>query len=64
MAGIPYWSHDIGGFFPNGPIGEFIDGIKNPAYRELYARWFQFGAFSPIFRSHGTGTPRDAYLFE
>ena len=64
MAGIPYWSHDIGGFFPNGPIGEFIDGIKNPAYRELYARWFQFGAFTPIFRSHGTGTPRDAYLFE
>lgn len=64
MAGIPYWTHDIGGFFPNGPIGEFIDGIKNPAYRELYARWFQFGAFTPIFRSHGTGTPRDAYLFE
>lgn len=64
MAGIPYWTHDIGGFFPNGPIGEFIDGIKNPCYRELYARWFQFGAFTPIFRSHGTGTPRDAYLFE
>ena len=64
MAGIPYWTHDIGGFFPTGPVGEYLEGIQTPAYRELYARWFQFGAFTPIFRSHGTGTPRDAYLFE
>ena len=38
----PYWGTDIGGFFPN----EELTG-------ELYARWFQFGAFSPSFRSHG-----------
>lgn len=38
----PYWGSDIGGFYPD----EELDG-------ELYARWFQFGAFCPSFRSHG-----------
>jgi len=38
----PFWGSDIGGFYP----GEELDG-------ELYARWFQFGAFCPSFRSHG-----------
>jgi alpha-glucosidase (family GH31 glycosyl hydrolase) len=42
MSGIPYWGTDVGGFFH--PI---------PETGELYARWFQLGAFSPIFRSHG-----------
>jgi alpha-glucosidase/alpha-D-xyloside xylohydrolase len=41
----PYWGSDIGGFYPNsGKTGE------------LYARWFQFGAFCPSFRSHGRTT--------
>jgi len=38
----PYWGSDIGGFYPN----EELTG-------ELYARWYQFGAFCPSFRSHG-----------
>lgn len=38
----PYWGSDIGGFYPN----QELTG-------ELYARWFQFGAFCPSFRSHG-----------
>lgn len=38
----PYWGSDIGGFYPN-----------NELTGELYARWFQFGAFCPSFRSHG-----------
>jgi alpha-glucosidase (family GH31 glycosyl hydrolase) len=42
LSGIPYWGTDVGGFFH--PI---------PETGELYARWFQLGAFSPIFRSHG-----------
>lgn len=63
MAGIPYWTHDIGAFFPNGHGGEYPEGISDPAYCELYARWFQFGVFTPIFRSHGTGTPREVYRF-
>ena len=42
LSGIPYWGTDVGGFFH--PV---------PETGELYARWFQLGAFSPIFRSHG-----------
>src|SRR5262245_36238077 len=42
MSGVPYWGSDVGGFFHSVP-----------ETGELYARWFQLGAFSPIFRSHG-----------
>jgi len=63
MAGIPYWTHDIGAFFPNSRGGLYPLGCKDPAYQELYVRWFQFGAFTPIFRSHGTGTPREVWRF-
>jgi len=63
MSGIPYWTHDIGAFFPSGRGGLYPEGCKDPAYQELYVRWFQFGAFTPIFRSHGTGTPREPWQF-
>jgi alpha-D-xyloside xylohydrolase len=46
LSGIPYWTTDIGGFVTGNP--------DDPAYRELYIRWFEFGAFCPIFRAHGT----------
>jgi len=42
LSGIPYWGTDIGGFVPTP---EFT--------AELYVRWFQFGAFCPLFRCHG-----------
>jgi alpha-glucosidase (family GH31 glycosyl hydrolase) len=42
LTGIPYWGTDIGGFVPT-----------NEFTAELYVRWFQFGAFCPLFRSHG-----------
>lgn len=42
LSGIPYWGTDIGGFVPTS---EFT--------AELYLRWFQFGAFCTLFRSHG-----------
>lgn len=58
MAGVPYWTTDIGAFFVR-----FYGGCKNGEYRELYVRWFQFGAFCPIFRSHGTHTPREIWRF-
>ena len=48
LSGAPYWTTDIGGFVAANP--------DDPAYRELYIRWFQFGAFCPIFRAHGTRT--------
>ena len=40
----PFWGTDIGGFFP---------GRDNEYTGELYARWFQFATFCPLFRSHG-----------
>ncbi len=64
MAGIPYWTHDIGAFFLSGKECNYNGGLRDPAYRELYVRWFQFGCFSPIFRSHGTGTPREIWRFD
>ena len=60
LSGLPYWTADIGGFF-TGPI--FPTGVDDPAFRELYLRWFQFGAFCPVFRSHGTQTPREVWRF-
>ncbi len=42
LSGMPYWGTDIGGFVPTA---EYTG--------ELYARWFQFAAFCPLFRSHG-----------
>ncbi len=42
LSGIPYWGTDIGGFVPTP---EFT--------AELYLRWFEFGAFCPLFRCHG-----------
>ncbi|WP_405296158.1 TIM-barrel domain-containing protein [Algibacter sp. Ld11] len=55
MAGVPYWSHDIGGFFRDSKSinPQFDNQYTNPEYIELLTRWFQFGAFSPIFRIHG-----------
>ena len=49
ISGIPWWSHDIGGFRGGDP--------SVPAFRELLVRWFQFGVFSPIFRLHGHRLP-------
>jgi alpha-D-xyloside xylohydrolase len=43
--------------------GDFEDGCKDLGYRELYVRWFQFGAFLPLFRAHGTDTPREIWRF-
>ena len=68
MAGIPYWTTDIGAFFLRGhDVGKgpglYPDGHSDPSYQELYVRWFQYGAFCPIFRSHGTHTPREIWQF-
>jgi alpha-D-xyloside xylohydrolase len=59
LCGIPYWNSDIGGFF----LWNFKNKLKDPNYRELYARWIQFGAFCPMMRSHGEGAPREIYQF-
>jgi len=47
MAGLPYWTTDVGGFFrPN-------DQYTSETYHELLIRWFEYGTFCPIFRVHG-----------
>jgi alpha-D-xyloside xylohydrolase len=61
MSGMPYWTTDIGGFFVRND--SYPQGVADPSYQELYVRWFQFGAFCPLFRSHGTSTPREIYNF-
>ncbi len=43
--------------------GDYNDGVDDLGYRELYVRWLQYGAFLPIFRSHGTDTPREPWNF-
>jgi alpha-D-xyloside xylohydrolase len=63
MSGIPYWTFDIGAFVIGSYGGVFSNGGKDPAYQEFYSRMFQFGAFSPIFRSHGSETPREIWEF-
>jgi alpha-D-xyloside xylohydrolase len=47
MSGMPYWTTDIGGFFRPE------DQYTSDAYHELLIRWFEYGAFCPIFRVHG-----------
>lgn len=69
MTGSPYWTLDIGAFFVhNKPDlwfwnGDFNEGVADLGYRELYVRWFQWAAFLPMFRSHGTDTPREVWRF-
>lgn len=43
--------------------GEYDEGVRDRGYCELYVRWLQFGAFLPMFRSHGTDTPREIWNF-
>jgi len=61
MSGIPYWTFDIGAFVIGAYDGVFMEGGKDPAYQELYTRMFQLGTFTPIFRSHGSETPREIW---
>jgi alpha-D-xyloside xylohydrolase len=63
MSGIPYWTFDIGAYSLGCQGGVFMNGGKDPAYQEFYTRMFQFGAFSPIFRAHGSETPRELWEF-
>ena len=59
LSAIPYWNSDIGGFF----LWNFPHKLDDANYRELYARWIQFGAFCPMMRSHGTDAPREIFQF-
>ncbi|MBN9391072.1 MAG: glycoside hydrolase family 31 protein [Chloroflexi bacterium] len=49
IAGIPWWTTDIGGFHGGDP--------NDPVFQELIIRWFQYGVFCPVFRIHGDRKP-------
>lgn len=69
VTGSPYWTVDIGAFFVGKKpelwfwSGDYDLGVDDLGYQELYVRWFQFGSFLPMFRSHGTDTPREIWRF-
>jgi alpha-D-xyloside xylohydrolase len=54
IAGISWWTTDIGGFYAGN--------IHNEDFRECLIRWFQFGVFCPVFRLHGDRQPTQAPL--
>ena len=59
LSGLPYWTTDIGGYWP-----AFPGVIEQPAYQELYARWFEFGTFCPIFRTHGHRPNNELWTYD
>lgn len=56
LCGIPWWTTDIGGF--HGGV------TKDPDFRELLVRWFQFGTFCPVMRIHGCRQPAEPIINE
>lgn len=55
LAGIPWWTTDIGGFM--------TDDVEDPQFRELLVRWFQFAVFCPVLRMHGDRGPHTIPAF-
>jgi alpha-D-xyloside xylohydrolase len=60
MSGLPYWTMDIGGFVVPAKF-EKPDAENLEEWRELMTRWSQFGAFAPLFRSHGQFPYREVF---
>lgn len=60
MSGIPYWTMDIGGFAVEHRYEEATGEIREE-WREQMTRWYQFGAFCPLFRVHGQFPYREIY---
>ncbi len=52
LSGIPYWTMDIGGFATEARY-QRPDAANEAEWREQMTRWYQFGAFCPLFRAHG-----------
>jgi alpha-D-xyloside xylohydrolase len=58
LTGMPYWTTDIGGFFRPGR-SQYTDA----KYHDILTRWFQWGAFNPIFRIHGYQTETEPWKY-
>lgn len=69
LSGIPYWTMDIGGFCVEGRYVKAqntydatkVENDDLKEWRELNARWYQFGAFAPLFRAHGQFPLREVF---
>jgi alpha-D-xyloside xylohydrolase len=61
MSGLPYWTMDIGGFAVEPKFERNVSASDLEEWRELNARWFQFGAFCPLFRVHGQFPYREIF---
>lgn len=59
LSGYPYWTTDIGGYHPVN----YAQTIP-PGYQELYTRWFEYGAFCPVFRTHGHRDYNEMWKYE
>ncbi|HMB96138.1 MAG TPA: TIM-barrel domain-containing protein, partial [Tepidisphaeraceae bacterium] len=64
LSGMPYWSMDIGGFSVPPRFSSKTPRAQDvEEWRELNARWFEFGAFVPLFRVHGEFPHREMWEF-
>jgi alpha-D-xyloside xylohydrolase len=62
LSGLPYWTTDIGGFYVEDKYDKPApQGAALQEWRELNTRWFQYGAFCPLFRSHGQFPYREMF---
>jgi alpha-D-xyloside xylohydrolase len=62
ISGVPYWSMDIGGFaVPARFAAEHPTAEDAEEWRELNARWFEFGSFVPLLRVHGEAPKREMW---
>lgn len=62
LSGMPYWTTDIGGFYVEDKYDQpDPQGADLQEWRELNTRWFQYGAFCPLFRSHGQYPYREPF---
>lgn len=60
ISGIPYWTMDIGGFATESRY-QHPDARDLAEWREQMTRWYQFGAFCPLFRAHGQAPYREIF---
>ena len=58
LSGMPYWTTDVAGY-----TSPFSDEPNNPQYQELYTRWFEFGTFCPILRTHGHRSANELFSY-
>jgi alpha-D-xyloside xylohydrolase len=59
LSGYPYWTTDIGGYWQ-----PYDRPPEDPVYQELYTRWFEFGTFCPVFRTHGHRAHNEMWTYD